>query len=98
MGNEELIILKEKQIKIILLLLKQEKNNYISDIAKLTGVSYVHVSRFLSACEDKKLISYEKHGRIKSIFLTDKGKEVANHIEKILEITKTDKKQEEKKA
>ncbi|MGC8479411.1 MAG: hypothetical protein ACP5M9_01955 [Candidatus Micrarchaeia archaeon] len=97
MENGELIILKEKQIKILLLLLKQEKNNYISDIAKITGVSYVHTSRFLSACEDKKLISYEKHGKIKSIFLTDKGKEVASYIEKILEITRVDKKQEEKK-
>ncbi|MEM0200975.1 MAG: winged helix DNA-binding protein [Candidatus Micrarchaeaceae archaeon] len=88
-----ILLFKEKQIRILLALLNQEKQLYISDLAKITGVTYVHTSRFLSSCERLGLISYEKHGKIKTIFLTQKGKDVTVHVQSILDKLKIEEKE-----
>ena len=86
------LLFKDKQIRILLAILKQEKQPYISDLAKITGVTYIHTSRFLSSCEKLGLISYERHGKIKTIFLTPKGKEITLQIQSIIEKLKIEEK------
>lgn len=88
-----ILLFKDKQIRILLAILKQEKQPYISDLAKITGVTYVHTSRFLSSCERLGLISYERHGKIKTIFLTPKGKEITIQIQNIIEKLKIEEKE-----
>lgn len=101
MNENSILIFKEKQIRILIALLKQDKKLYISDIAKITGVTYVHTSRFLASCEKVGIILSEKHGRIKEIMLTKKGREITEQIQKITESIKTplpDKKEDDRKV
>ncbi len=90
-----ILLFKDKQIRILLAILKQEKQPYISDLAKITGVTYVHTSRFLASCEKLGLISYERHGKIKTISLTPKGKGIALQIQDIIEKLKVEEKEKE---
>ncbi|MFP3214948.1 MAG: hypothetical protein RXR32_00100 [Candidatus Micrarchaeota archaeon] len=79
------LFFKEKQVKAFLLMAstnnQQEWN--ISNLAKSSGMTYVHLSRFINECEKTGLVESTRHGRIKGIKLTSKGIEVANHLSSI---------------
>ena len=77
-----MLFFKEKQIRLIAALMS-EKEWHIADLAKETGVTYIHTSNFINKCESVGLIASEKHGRIKRIFLTEKGMEIAKGISAI---------------
>jgi DNA-binding MarR family transcriptional regulator len=83
MGSFGRLFFKEKQIKAFLALASSQQEWNISNLAKLTGITYVHLSRFINECEKAGLIESDKHGRIKGIRLTQKGAEVASHISSI---------------
>ena len=76
--------MKDKQARIILMLAGSEKEWHLSSIAKETGVTYIHTSRFVSRCEEKGIISSEVHGKLKKIFLTEKGKKIAGDLKSII--------------
>jgi len=79
------LFFKEKQVKAFLLMAstnnQQEWN--ISNLAKSSGITYVHLSRFINECERTGLVESTRHGRIKGIKLTQKGIEVASHLSSI---------------
>ena len=91
------LLFKDKQIRLLIALSKPEKEWYISELAKEVGVTYVHTSRFLSACELAGIVSSEKHGRLKRIFLTEKGKKTVASISDILALAKKEKVEVEQK-
>ncbi len=76
----EMPLLKEKQAKVLLLLRDQSQGWYISSLAKSSGTTYVHTCNFLLACERLGLVTSEKHGRSKSIRLTEKGAALAESL------------------
>lgn len=76
----EMPLLKEKQAKILLLLRDQSQGWYISSLAKSSGTTYVHTCNFLLACERLGIVASEKHGRSKSIKLTEKGAALAESV------------------
>ena len=76
------LFFKEKQVRIITALMV-EKEWHMADLAKETNVTYIHTSNFLNKCERLGIISSEKHGRIKRVFLTEKGLEIAKGISSI---------------
>ncbi len=78
--NEEKLILKDKQARLITALANKEKRWSISSLALYTNVTYVHTSRFISRCEELGIVSAEKHGRKKTLALTEKGNEIATGI------------------
>ncbi len=78
------LLFKEKQVKILLAMLGNQQNWYISNLAKLANATYVHTSRFLNECEKVGLVVSEKHAKIKSIRLTEKGIQVANSVADIM--------------
>ncbi len=91
--HREVIILKDKQARI-LLSLKADQEWYISSLAKATGTTYVHACRFLTACEAIGITRSERHGKIKAIKLTERGAKVAEFIEGIYGIMSQPQKKE----
>ncbi len=74
------LIFKDKQLRIILALRDSSKDWNISDLAKATGTTYAHSCNFITACVKAGLVAGEKHGKIKVIRLSDKGKKVADSL------------------
>ncbi len=74
-----MLLFKEKQVKLLTALI-EEKEWHIADLAKATGVTYIHTSNFVNRCERMGIMASEKHGRIKRVFLTEKGMDVAKAI------------------
>ena len=71
-----MLLLKEKQVRILSALMDREREWRITDLARETSVTYVHISKFVKKCEESGLIESERHGRIKRLMLTDKGMEI----------------------
>lgn len=91
------LLLKEKQAKMLAALSNGAQEWNISTLAKASDTTYVHVSRFVSACEKIGLIESVRHGRVKSIKLTQKGSEVASSISNISNIINSSKQIEPQK-
>lgn len=77
------ILLRDKQAGILVALKDGSQSWYISSLAKAANTTYVHTCNFLAECEKLNLVSSEKHGKMKTIKLTDKGRAVAEHISEI---------------
>lgn len=56
---------------------------YASSLAKQIDCTYSHVVKVLQEMEKAELVKFEKHGRLKLLKLTEKGEEVASHINAI---------------
>ncbi|MCL4364844.1 MAG: MarR family transcriptional regulator [Candidatus Marsarchaeota archaeon] len=79
------LLLKDKQAKILSILAGSEKEWHIADLAKAAEVTYVHTSKFIGKCEEAGIVGSERHGRVKRLFLTEKGKDVAKSVSNILD-------------
>lgn len=77
-GKEGMLFLKDKQARLLFALASGNKEWHLADLAKTARVTYIHTSRFIGRCEAAGLVATERHGRIKRLYLTDKGKNVAN--------------------
>ena len=82
------VFFRRKPAMILVALRKNQKNRYGSVLAKEVDCTYSHAVKILQEMEKAKLVSFEKHGRIKTISLTDQGNKVAEYIEKIEEALK----------
>ena len=80
------VFFRKKPAMILVALRKGGKNRYGSVLAKEVDCTYSHAVKILQEMEKAKLVSFEKHGRIKSIELTETGNKVAEYIEKIREL------------
>ena len=67
----------------VFLFLKGRDSAYLSEIAKETGTTYVYITNFVSRLQGKGLVSVEPSGKKKMVRLTDKGREIASHLEEI---------------
>ncbi len=77
------LILMAKQADILICLRDKAKDWSISELAKHTNSTYVHVCNFIMECEDKGIVESQKHGKDKMIKLTSKGELLASHIDGI---------------
>ncbi|HUB92476.1 MAG TPA: hypothetical protein VL945_00800 [Candidatus Saccharimonadales bacterium] len=82
--KEGMLIFRDKQARLILMLADQSREWYLSSLAKEAGVTYIHTSRFIGRCERAGITDSERHGKIKRIFLTEKGKGIASDMQGIL--------------
>ena len=80
------VFFRKKPALILVALRRNNKNRYGSVLAKEVDCTYSHAVKILQEMERAKLVSFEKHGRIKNISLTEQGNKVAEHIEKIKEL------------
>lgn len=77
------VFFRKKPAMILMALRKGTRNRYGSVLAKEVDCTYSHAVKILQEMEKAKLVNFEKHGRIKSIELTDSGNRIAEHIERI---------------
>ena len=80
------VFFRRKPAMILVALRKSQKNRYGSVLAKEVDCTYSHAVKILQEMEKARLVTFEKHGRIKTISLTDTGNKVAEHIENISEL------------
>jgi predicted transcriptional regulator len=80
------VFFRKKPALILVALRKNSKNRYGSVLAKEVDCTYSHAVKILQEMERTKLISFEKHGRIKVIQLSEQGNKIAEYIEKIKEL------------
>lgn len=73
----EKIFIREKPVALLLCLLK-DQDNYPSQLAKDAECTYSHTVHLLQKFEKKKLVTFEKKGRLKLVHLTKKGKNIAD--------------------
>ncbi len=62
------------------------KNNYTSKIIKSLGITNSHAIKMIQKLEDNEIITRQKEGRLIKIKLTNKGKEIQNHLKAIREL------------
>ncbi len=72
------ILFKEKQLSILLALRDSTKAWSISELAKSTGTTYAHACNFIISCEKLGITSSEKHGKLKEVKLSEKGRKIAD--------------------
>ena len=82
------VFFRRKPAMILVALRKSQRNRYGSVLAKEVDCTYSHAVKILQEMEKAKLVTFEKHGRIKTIALTDTGNKIAEYIEKIEECLK----------
>lgn len=80
------VFFRKKPAMILVALRRSNKNRYGSMLAKEVDCTYSHAVKILQEMERARLVSFEKHGRIKDIKLTESGNKVAEHIERIKEL------------
>ncbi|MDE1856282.1 MAG: winged helix DNA-binding protein [Candidatus Micrarchaeota archaeon] len=85
MAEKGTLLFKDKQVKILTALANKDQEWYLSSLAKAADATYVHTSKFITRCEQLGLVNVTKHGKIKTLTLTDKGAEVAGGIAKVIE-------------
>lgn len=83
------ILFKDKQLRMLLALKDGSQSWYLSTLAKQTSATYVHACNFVNACEALGLTTGEKHGKVKTIKLTEKGFRLAELLEGASTILKT---------
>ena len=71
-----MLLLKEKQVRVLSALMDRSREWHLTDLARETAVTYVHISKFVKKCEESGLIESERHGRVKRLVLTDKGEDI----------------------
>ncbi len=76
---------RKKPALILIALKKGGRARYGSLLAKEVDCTYSHAVKILQTLERYNLVSFEKKGRIKLIKLTNKGSDVADSIQKIIE-------------
>jgi predicted transcriptional regulator len=81
-------LFQEKPVKAILALKKADKPLYAAVISKEINSTYAHTLNVLSALKELKLVNFQENGRIKQVFLTEVGLEIAKVIESLSELFK----------
>ncbi|MFH1424296.1 MAG: MarR family winged helix-turn-helix transcriptional regulator [archaeon] len=80
----ESIFIREKPVNL-LLSIKRGKKPFVAQLAKKTNCTYAHATNLLTQMCELGLVEFRKEGRTKYIELTEQGKKLAEHFEKITE-------------
>ena len=83
--NEKIfnVFFREKPIMMLVNLKNAKTEVYASSLAKQIDCTYSHVVKILQEMEKANLVKFKKEGRLKLLNLTDKGTQIAEHIEQI---------------
>jgi predicted transcriptional regulator len=84
----EKFLFQEKPVKAILALKKANKPLYAAVISKEIDSTYAHTLNVISTLKELKLVNFQENGRIKQVFLTEVGLEIAKTIEDLSELFK----------
>ena len=87
LSEEEKFILRQAVVKI-LLVLKYNDGVSMTYVSKKADLTFSQTVKVLGKMEKLGLVSFEKIGRIKLTYLTEKGKEVAQRVEELMKSLK----------
>lgn len=79
-------LLREKPCEMLIQLNNIKGETYASVLAKKVDCTYSHVVKILKEMEEAGLVVFNKHGRIKLLSLTKKGKDVSGYLQSIKNI------------
>ena len=82
--SEVLRTLLHEKPAMMLVLLRRKEKNYATSLAKSTDCTYSHTMKILDVFEKNGLIKSEKKGRVRYIYLTEKGEKVAELLDELI--------------
>lgn len=82
------IFFRKKPALMLVALKNSTRSRYGSVLAKEIDCTYSHAIKILQGMEKLGLVVFEKQGRVKSVKLTKRGQEIADHIEKVADMLK----------
>lgn len=77
------VFFRPKPAMMLIQLRENQGAMYASALAKSIDCTYSHIVKILNEIEKQKLVTFERHGRLKLLHLTKKGEDIADNIEKI---------------
>ena len=77
------IFVRRAPSEMFITMLHTEGTVFASKLARKINVTYSHTVKILQVMEYNGLVSFEIKGRCKFITLTEKGRSVANHLNKL---------------
>ncbi|MCD6579083.1 MarR family transcriptional regulator [bacterium] len=101
------LFLRDKPVEMLVLLKRGNGPKYATQVSKGVDCTYSHTIKVLDKFRELGLVQFKKRGRIKLVFLTENGAEIAHDFEgiinkferennKIKEMKKKENKKEEK--
>ncbi len=76
--------LHTKPVRALIALSDRNRDWYASLLAKEADCTYAHMIKILSSFEEANLVVFSRTGRIKLVYLTDFGLELAHDFESIM--------------
>jgi DNA-binding MarR family transcriptional regulator len=83
------LFLNQTPAKILAALKNPQIDNYGRPISRAIDSTYSHTLKTISRLEEHGILETEIDGRKKTIMLTEKGEELAEHTEKLLDSFET---------
>lgn len=80
------LLIRKKPVMLLIQLARSQKMMYTSVLAKEINCTYSHTVKMLSELRRKKIVNFERKGRLKFVKLTRKGKELAEALERLMSI------------
>jgi len=78
--------LRQKPVMLLVNLAKENKLRYASVLAKEVDCTYSHTVKIINMLKDSGLVEFNKKGRLKTIALTNTGKELAANFSKTISL------------
>jgi predicted transcriptional regulator len=78
------LFLRNKPSFILIKIHACQSKCYASNIAKEVDCTYSHTVRIIQQLEKEGLLTFDKAGRIKTITLTKKGREISETLKKLM--------------
>jgi predicted transcriptional regulator len=78
------LFLRNKPSFILIKIYACQSKCYASNIAKEVDCTYSHAVRIIQQLEKEGLLTFDKEGRIKTITLTKKGREISETLKKLI--------------
>ena len=78
------MLLRKKSASLLIALL--EKPYYVSELARRANVTFVYANNMCNLLKKKGLVKFDKKRKMKYVYLTEKGKKIAECLKKIDEV------------
>ena len=77
------LFLREKNVKVLLLLRDRKTRWYVSLLAKRADITYPHAAQLIPRLEEKEIVRTVREGRTRYVELTPLGEEIAVSLENV---------------
>ncbi len=81
----EELFLREKPTRILLgMRTRKDSPVYATILSKEADCTYSHTIKILNVFKKLGIVDFEKHGRIKTVTLTNNGEDIVSHLQEML--------------